>query len=77
MYPECNENMALTFFFYQRLGNLYALYHQKQGNYHKQINFEDISNQKQGNMNWSKIWSLFGLTKNWETTKNRETCGNY
>ena len=51
MYPECNENMVLTFFFYQRLGNLYALYHQKQGNYHKQINFEDISNQKQGNMN--------------------------
>ena len=36
-------------FFYQRQENLYTLYHQKQGN------FEDISDQKQENMIWTKI----------------------
>ena len=30
IYPEFNENMVLTFFFYQRLGDWYAFYYSEQ-----------------------------------------------
>ena len=42
IYPEFNQNIALTFFFYQRLGDWYALYHPEQGKTEKHENQRNV-----------------------------------